>query len=121
MELHVGTDIIEISRVENLLSKRRFMARVFSEREREYITGKGRGAAQTAAGIFAAKEAFGKAVGTGISPGMLGRVEILCDERGKPYIMLDGELSEKYAGTAFTVSISHCEHYAVATVLSCRI
>jgi holo-[acyl-carrier protein] synthase len=118
MDISVGTDIIEISRLNGPVSKPRFLERVFSERECEYVLRKGGGAARTAAGIFAAKEAFGKAVGTGVFPNTLKIIEILHDEKGKPYLELGGEFAEIYRGMKFCVSISHCEHYAVATVIA---
>ena len=120
MNISVGTDIIEISRIEKLVSKPRFMKRVFSERERKYIMSKGKGKAQTAAGMFAAKEAFGKAMSTGVFPNTLKDIEIIHDDKGAPCLELGGEFKEKYRSTVFCVSISHCEHYALATVIAYR-
>ena len=47
---------------------------------------------ETVAGNFAAKEAFSKALGTGISGFALKDVEVLRDEHGKPYIELENRL-----------------------------
>jgi len=118
MKLSVGTDIVEVSRIEDLIKKARFKARVFSERERAYIESRGKGAAQTAAGMFAAKEAFGKSVGTGIFLNTLPQIEVVHGENGEPSIALSGELAEKYAGMSFSLSISHSDHYAIATVVA---
>ena len=51
----VGLDLCEISRMEKLLSDGRFLARFFAVEEQGYIQSKGKGAAQTMAGIYAAK------------------------------------------------------------------
>ena len=79
----VGADILEISRMRRLLENDYFMRRVFSAREREYIASKCTAAAQSAAGIFCAKEAFIKATGvTGLS--MLRKSEVLHTPSGAP-------------------------------------
>ena len=65
MTIHgIGTDIIETDRFLNkgALNNRRFIERCFTEGERSYLSGKGR---ESAAGLFAAKEAVVKAMGTG--------------------------------------------------------
>ena len=62
----LGLDVCEIARMDRLLKDKRFLGRYFNEGETIYIQSKGRNAAQTMAGIFAAKEAFAKALGTGI-------------------------------------------------------
>ena len=63
MIIGVGFDLVDIIRIERLIGDTRFLERVFSEEEREYIASQGRGAAQSAAGMFAAKEAAAKALG----------------------------------------------------------
>ena len=63
----LGLDLCEISRMEKILSDNRFLNRYFNEGEINYIRSKGKGAAQTMAGIYAAKEALAKALGTGIT------------------------------------------------------
>lgn len=118
MKLSVGTDIVEIERIEELIKKTRFTARVFSKRERAYIESKGSGAAQTAAGVYAAKEAFGKSVGTGVFLNTLPQIEVVHGENGEPRIALSDELAEKYRDTSFSLSISHSGNYAVATVVA---
>ena len=92
----IGTDIIRISRIEKSLESEHFKASVFTEKK-----------AETFAGIFAAKEAYFKAKGTGINK-RLNTIEINHDGNGKPYI-LDVENSD--------VSISHDGDYAIASVV----
>ncbi len=97
-----GIDIIRIARIEKSLEKDSFKKAVFTESEIAYSKN-----AQSFAGIFAAKEAYLKAVGTGINC-RLNTIEILHNSSGKPYI--NGvEKSD--------VSISHDGEYAVAVVI----
>jgi len=85
----IGTDIVNIERVQQILIKNRdgFINRVLTEHERALFTNKADNAAFCAK-RFAAKEAFSKALGTGI-----GRVVSFQDltirnnENGKPYFM----------------------------------
>lgn len=98
----IGTDIIRISRIEKSLESEHFKASVFTENEILYAK-----KAETFAGIFAAKEAYFKAKGTGINK-RLNTIEINHDGNGKPYI-LDVENSD--------VSISHDGDYAIASVV----
>lgn len=118
MFLAVGTDIEEIARFERVLQDKRMMKRCFTERERAYFNARGGAAAESAAAAFCAKEAFGKAVGTGISVGALAEIEVLHNERGQPYLSLAGRMGKLYADLTLSVSLSHSAHYAVATVLA---
>lgn len=97
-----GTDIIRISRIEKSLERESFVTSVFTENEIAYSK-----KSETFAGIFAAKEAYLKALGTGINC-RLNSIEILHEESGKPYI-------NNIANS--DVSISHDGDYAVATVI----
>ena len=120
MFLTVGTDIEEIKRFERVIENKRMMKRCFSERERAYFEARGKGAAESACAAFCAKEAFGKAVGSGISVATLAEIEILHGENGQPYIELNSKLKELYGELTLSVSLSHTESYAVATVLAYR-
>ena len=112
MILGVGLDICQVSRMENAISHPRFLERVFSEREREYIASKGATAAQSAAGLYAAKEAFLKARGTGIDSLGLSQIEVLHSAAGQPYYRLSGI----YGSEELTaqLSISHDAGIAAA-------
>ena len=95
MIIGIGMDLCEISRMEKLLSDGRFLARFFSAEEQAYIQSKGKSAAQSMAGIYAAKEALTKALGTGITSGELADICVLHDEHGAPYYDLRGSYAEK--------------------------
>ena len=102
----LGLDLCEISRMERLLTDERFLGRYFTEEEIGYIRAKGKSAAQTMAGIFAAKEAFSKSLGTGIMF-ELKDIRICHDEAGKPAYSLSGKAEELGRGSRFLLSISH--------------
>lgn len=113
--MRVGTDIVKISRIEKSIKSEAFLNRVFSERERELISKKG---ASTAAANFAAKEAFGKALGSGVRGFSLSEVEILREESGAPYILLSGDAERLAEGLTFSVSLSHEKEYAIAFLIA---
>ena len=94
MILGVGLDVCEISRMEELLGHGHFMQRVMSPAEQAYIQSRGKNAAQTAAGLYAAKEALLKALGTGIFTLSLADIEITHDERGAPRFCPTGKAAQ---------------------------
>jgi holo-[acyl-carrier protein] synthase len=115
-------DIVEISRIKNSIEKlgESFLNRVFTDIEKEYCEGKKAARYMSFAARFAAKEAVSKALGTGISGGVgLKDIEVLNDERGKPFIHLHQGANQKFEellGMNIALSLSHCESYAVASV-----
>jgi holo-[acyl-carrier protein] synthase len=118
MILGIGTDIIEISRIEAAIKKfgSRFLDRIFSEEEQEYCK-RYKGASHYA-GRFAAKEAAAKALGTGFSQGINWLdIQIINDAAGKPCIALSSQLRDRFDSPNLHVSISHCHSYATAFVI----
>ena len=104
----LGIDLIEIDRVARAVKRDRFTERVFTERERQYAAGK---RAETLAGMFAAKEAFLKAVGTGIGGGIaLDEIAVEHLPGGAPVYRMTGaaqaRLGELGAERAF-LSLTH--------------
>ena len=90
----IGTDIVNIKRIEKILKKKNnnFKNRIFSNREIIYCDNK-KNPSSYYAKRFAAKEAFTKALGTGINKGIsLKDIEIFNDSLGKPKIKLRGQL-----------------------------
>jgi len=117
----IGTDLIEVKRIENLIEKSsRFRDRVFTQREIEYCERKKNRACSYAA-RFAAKEAFFKALGTGWRKGVAFQdVEVINKPSGKPELVLYGkskELSEHNHITNIHVSLSHVSEYAHSLVI----
>jgi len=119
--MYTGIDIIEIKRIEKLLSTyKNFARRVYTEDEVKYCQSK-RNCFQHYAVRFASKEAVLKAFGTGMRDRMKWTdIETLNEESGKPYINLYGrakELAMEKNISEIAVSLSHCQDYAVANVL----
>lgn len=102
----LGMDLCEISRMEKLIADDHFMNRYFSEGEIAYIRTKGKGSAQTLAGIYAAKEALAKALGTGIAFD-LKEISIFHNEAGQPAYSLSGKAEKLGEGDRFFLSITH--------------
>lgn len=117
MSFYVGTDLLEIKRIENCLKNPRFLLRVFGERERQELEARGM-PPQSAAACFCAKEAFSKVLGTGIRGFSLAEVELLHRESGEPYLHLSGKALSLAEGLTFSVSISHTDNYAVAMLIA---
>ena len=86
----IGVDMTEISRVKKACQKDSFLRKVFTEREAELYADK----AANLAANFAAKEAFSKALGTGVRGFTLRDVELLRDELGKPYYVFSGKAAD---------------------------
>ena len=118
MIIGVGTDIIEIERIRRAVQSKHFKKKVFTEKEKIYCESRGLQSAASYAARFAAKEAFFKALGTGIFTS-LNEVEILNDAAGKPEIFLYGK-AKSFAAELHVqkilVSLSHCRDYATAFV-----
>jgi holo-[acyl-carrier protein] synthase len=120
--LGLGTDIVEVERIERLLKDKReeFLARVFTPTEIEYCRSKARPAIHFAA-RFAAKEAFMKAIGTGWSQGVgFGQIGVCNNEEGKPCLEITGEAAKILDGfgpSFLWLSMSHTQRYATATVV----
>lgn len=120
MIVGIGNDIIEIERIEKAISKEGFKNKVYTKKELENIEKRGN-RIETYAGMFSAKEAFSKAIGTGIREFSLTDLEILNNNLGKPYIVvsekLDKIMRSKKENYQIEVSISHSKKYATAVVI----
>jgi holo-[acyl-carrier protein] synthase len=93
MILGIGTDLIEIDRIEKALRKfpQRFKQRVFTTQEQVYAE-KSHYPAARYAKRFTAKEAFLKALGTGLSQGISWHdIEVLNNAQGQPELRIHGQ------------------------------
>ena len=113
-----GIDLAQISRIRELMEHPRFLLRFFSAAERELFAQKNF-SPQTVAANFAAKEAFSKALGTGIRGFSLAEVAVLRDELGCPYFQLSGNARRlvEERGYHMSVSLTHEQDYAAAVVI----
>lgn len=119
--MKLGTDIIEIDRIEKAVKKEAFAKRVFTTHELSYAKSRGKQQFASLAGMYAVKEAFVKALGIGFREGTFQDIEVRRDEYGAPFIELNGTFKNIFNQKGFTaleVSISHCREYAVATVVA---
>lgn len=114
--MNIGTDIVEISRVKKSIERPRFLEKYFSEEERRLFALRGNNP-ETIAGRFCVKEAFSKALGTGVRDFSLDEVSTLSDELGAPHITVTGRAEALLRGRKTAVSISHTKEYATAVVL----
>ncbi|UAA39597.1 holo-ACP synthase [Paraneptunicella aestuarii] len=117
----IGTDIVEIARIEKQLVKSdRLAKRVLTPNELSVFENHGF-PARFLAKRFAAKEAAVKAIGNGIGNGVsFQHVEIANRDNGQPYLLFSGEmqrLCEVRGVTHSHISISDEQHYAMATVI----
>lgn len=111
----IGTDIVNVKRIAKMDIKD-FCKRVFTEDEANYIIRK-KNPVYTAAGIFAAKEAVVKALGTGfVSEVTYKDIEICHNTQGKPFVLLKNKARAILMdlGEEMHVSISHDGNYAIA-------
>lgn len=119
MNLQSGIDIIEISRLEevNPAIRTRFIARVYTQREIEQAQDR----SDALTGLFAAKEAVSKALGTGIGFVHWQDIEILHLPTGQPYVKLhrNAEIIATQKGLkTWSVSISHDRDKVVAMAVA---
>lgn len=116
--LGVGVDLCGVARIERAIEKAHFYERVFTPAERAYLNQKGKGRAQSAAAMFAAKEAVAKALGTGFSGGVMPwNISVVHDEKGAPGAELSGaakERLEQIGGAGVQISLSHEGDSAIA-------
>ncbi|MBQ6264209.1 MAG: holo-ACP synthase [Clostridia bacterium] len=119
MEFKIGIDSVEIERIQKSVEKDSFVKRVFGSRELEELKNRNM-PAQSAAACFCAKEAFSKAIGTGVNGFNLNEVETLHDEKGKPYLVFSGEAKKivDENGFLFDISITHTDIVATAIVIA---
>jgi holo-[acyl-carrier protein] synthase len=116
----IGIDLISVDKIKKAIEMRgeKFYARVFSESESDIIekikSRNEKRAFEKAAGYFAAKEAFLKALGKGLFSIPLNKIKISNDESGKPYISLDLSSADNISAK---VSITHDKGFACAVVI----
>ena len=119
----IGVDIIQNNRIKNLLKNKKFLGRIYSDRELK-LSKQNKNKVAYFAKRFAAKEAFSKALGTGFRSGLEFKdIEIVNNKVGKPLYVKNKKIikivknkfkiknfnsflsisDEKYYSTAFTI------------------
>lgn len=120
MIIGIGIDIVEVDRLRDGEHMKEFVQRILHPEEYDYIRNSGGDAAVSAAARFAAKEAFGKALGTGIHGFRLKDVKVIHNQEGRPLIELEAgarELFDRCGGKHIHLSLSHEKSYASAVVV----
>jgi len=119
----IGTDIVDISRIKKIFNNnKKFKKRVFSLKEIKYCESKTDKIASYSK-RFAAKEAFAKALGTGISKGIsFNEISIINNKNGAPFIELLGKtktIAKKITrkNNKIYLSLSDEKKYALAMVV----
>ena len=117
MIIGVGTDLIEIERVGKACEKQAFLSRVYTEEECRKFGGN----AAKLAGNFAVKEAVAKSLGTGFRSFLPGDIEVLRDDKGKPFVNLLGgarDMAKELGIQTIHVSITNTKEYASAVAVA---
>lgn len=118
----IGVDTAAIERFQRFLDQHneKLLERIFTTAERE-LCRKRKDAASCLAARFAAKEAFLKALGTGLRDGISWHdMEVVHDQLGKPELQLSGRAKELYTARKISnllVSLSHDGGQAIAMVV----
>lgn len=88
----IGTDLCDVGRIEKSIARPAFLQHVYTPAEQELIVAHtGKKQAETAAANFAAKEAFLKACGTGLSEFSMAEIAALRQPSGAPYLEFTGK------------------------------
>ena len=124
MVIGLGTDLMEIARIEASLRRfgNQFLARVYTPGEIAYCQARQKTAAESFAARFAAKEAGAKALGTGISRGVSWReLEVQRQPGQAPRLVLHGraaEIAEALGVQRLSLSLTHSRELAMAVVVA---
>ena len=114
----IGLDLCDIGRIERAIEKEHFLERVYTPGERERIlAARGARRGEIAAGMFAAKEAVAKALGTGFAGFGPDAVEILPDDQGRPTCALYGRARVLAGDARVHVTVTHESGFAAATAI----
>lgn len=120
MILGIGIDVVHVSRLSRWMGQPDLLKRFFHPDELEAIKNKGSSAVLSLAARFAAKEAFGKALGTGIFCITLKNIQVTNNHNGKPFMTLYGDALEAFKKTGASqihLSLTHESDNAIAMVV----
>lgn len=118
-QLATGIDLIEIARIRRAAARHgdRFYRRFFTQQEIDFCQGR----ATSLAGRFAVKEAVAKALGTGIGDFNWTDIEVVCDGRGKPEVVLHSrakKLAEEKGLQLWSISLAHTDTHAMGMAVA---
>lgn len=118
MKIATGVDLIEISRIEDVIARhgKQYLERVYTPAELEQCGRR----AESLAGRFAAKEAVAKALGSGIGDVSWKDIEVLGNGQNAPVLTLHNKAKQRADELGFSswsLSISHSQSHSVAFVV----
>jgi holo-[acyl-carrier protein] synthase len=120
MILGIGIDVVHVYRMKRWNKIPGLFERFFHPEELQSALPRGEAGILSLAARFAAKEAFGKAMGTGLHGFTLKEITVLNDEQGKPAMHLFGRALaafEQSGGRTIFISLSHERDNALAMVV----
>ena len=120
MILGLGIDVVEHIRFSEMNLIDKFIQKNITAEEQKMFKKNGKLKYNTIANNFAGKEAFSKALGTGVKGFLLSEIEILRDNLGKPYINLYGNAKSSFetsGGKKHHISISDTDNISTAVVI----
>jgi holo-[acyl-carrier protein] synthase len=120
MIVGIGLDVVHVDRLDRWRRTPGLLERFFNEEELATALSRGSGASLSLAARFAAKEAFGKAIGTGLAGITLKNILVYNNHNGKPCMRLSGnalEALERAGGEIVHLSLTHERDNALAMVV----
>lgn len=120
MIVGIGLDVVHVSRLERWQQIPGLLDRYFHPEELKTALSRGSGSTLSLAARFAAKEAFGKAVGTGLSGITLKNILVRNNHNGKPCMELSGNALDalhRAGGETVHLSLTHERDNALAMVV----
>jgi len=117
MILGIGVDVVHVTRIRHWESVPGLVERFFHPEEIEDARRRGAGESLSLAARFAAKEAFGKALGTGLAGMRLGDIQVVNNTNGRPDMVLHGSALARLGaagGARVHVSLTHEGENAIA-------
>ncbi len=115
-----GIDIVQTGRFSKLAKNDKFIKRFFHPNEVEYVQQNPAHSIESLAARFAAKEALGKALGTGLGCLTLKNICVTKTDTGKPFLTVFDDVEKKLkdlGANCIHVSLSHEKRYAIAQVI----
>ena len=120
MIIGIGIDVVHVSRMRHWSQIDGIFDRFFNEHELAESNRRGHARILSLAARFAAKEAFGKAIGTGLRGITLRDIMVENNHNGKPDVRLSGtalRAFERIGGTGLHVSLTHEKDNAIAVII----
>lgn len=120
MIIGIGIDVVHVSRLRHWSEIDGILERYFHEKELAEAGTRGHARVLSLAARFAVKEAFGKALGTGLRGIALKDIMVENNHNGKPDVRLYGnalKAFEEVGGTSLHVSLTHEKDNAIAVII----